>query len=192
MGDKGVRRKWILAGVVAGIIILALCADVVIRLMQTPKVNRGEAMPEVSVQGYLNPDDPNALPTVEGGTRIAVATSVPAPNTAGASSVSGVAVPVKVMATGSVSFRQFDISGANGKFSPDTIVVNEGDVIDINLTSEDGTYSMYFPDFAVSLAASRGKTAHVQFQATNYGQYQFYCNGSCVGEPKGTLIVNKK
>jgi heme/copper-type cytochrome/quinol oxidase subunit 2 len=192
MDGKGKVKKWILVGVGAGILVTAL-GGVWIRMMWGPEnVSRVSATPVTSAQGYLAANDPNALPTVQGGTRTGIISDIPTPNAGAGSASSGVAIPVKMMDTGSVSFRQFDVSGVGGKFSPDTIVVDEGDVIDLTLTATDGAYGIYFPDFAVSLAASEGKTAHAQFQATNYGQYRFYCDGSCVGDPKGTLIVNKK
>ncbi len=188
-----IDKKWILCICVGVVVIIAIAVYVGMRMgKNVPAANGNKTVSVVSAQGYLAANDPNALPTVEGGTRVTIKNDIATPDQNASAVPAGVAVPVNVINTGPISFRQFNISGVKGQFSPDTIVVNEGDIIDLTLSATDGTYDMYFPDFAASLTASKGKTAHVQFQATIYGQYQFYCATSCSGNPQGTLIVNKK
>ena len=53
---------------------------------------------------------------------------------------------------------------------------------------------MFFPDFGVYKAASKGQTVKLQFQGYPYGSYAFRCADVCGGTVKveGKLIVNKK
>ena len=104
-----------------------------------------------------------------------------------------VAVPTMVVATGPAAFRHFDITASGDAYSPSTIVVNEGDVVDLNFTAADKNYDMFFPDFGVYKAAQKGQTVKLQFQGYPFGQYAFRCSESC-GSTKveGRLIVNKK
>jgi heme/copper-type cytochrome/quinol oxidase subunit 2 len=139
--------------------------------------------------GYIS-SSTNALPTVEGGTRTKVDVIISTPS-AHSTSSQGVAIPEEVIPGGDVSVRKFTIRGEGNKFIPSTIVVNELDVITLTFEAIDATYNMYIPDFAVFINAEKGKSAKTQFQATQYGQYQFFCQ-ECGNEMKGALIVNKK
>ncbi|MFA6364946.1 MAG: hypothetical protein WCW78_00900 [Candidatus Paceibacterota bacterium] len=142
-------------------------------------------------EGYVS-SSTNALPTVEGGTRTAVEMNIPTPGSGAASpSLKDVAIPTEVIPTGGLGFRKFIIRGEGNKFIPSTIVVNELDIIDLTFEAVDTNYNLYFPDFAVLINAGKGSSGKAQFQATQYGQYQFTCM-DCGNEMKGTLIINKK
>lgn len=141
----------------------------------------------------FRPEQKDALPTVEGGTRVVSDTNIATPEI-GASSTApkDVAVPTNVLQTGESAFRQFEMKGEGGKYTPSTLVVNEGDVIDINFTSVDATYNVFFPDFGVYRTIEKGKSTKIQFQGYPFGKYGFYCKDICGKDVTGTLIVNKK
>ncbi len=127
------------------------------------------------------PSSTTAKQLPSGGAGIAVpslnATNVPA----------GVAAPT-VVASGSpsglTSFRSFNITETASAFTPDTIIVNEGDTVHINITAKGGSYDFTQPDMGLSLSLSSGQTKLVQFDANTVGKFQFYCK-SCGGPTNG-------
>jgi len=134
----------------------------------------------------------NALPTVEGGTRIVSDETIKTPEVGASTTPKDVAVPTNVLETGPSAFRQFEMKGEGGKYVPSTLVVNEGDVIDINFTAVDAKYNVFFPDFGVYRTIEKGASMKIQFQGYPFGKYGFYCKDICGKEVTGTLIVNKK
>ncbi len=91
----------------------------------------------------------------------------------------------------SVTLRDFEIKAEKGKFMPSKVVVNDGDVMTVRFTAIDADYNIFFPDFGVYAVASKGQTVKRQFQATPYGQYEFFCK-DCSNDTQGTLIVNQR
>jgi heme/copper-type cytochrome/quinol oxidase subunit 2 len=136
--------------------------------------------PATNVQTTSTTSTIQPLPT---GTPIIVptqnATSVPA----------GVAAPT-IVASGSLSgvtsYRSFNISISGGAFSPNTIIVNKGDTVHINLTAVDGNYDFTQTDMGLSMAVAKGQTKIVQFDANTVGKLTFYCK-SCGGPGKGPI-----
>ena len=57
---------------------------------------------------------------------------------------------------------------------------------------EDADYDIFFPDFGVYKELPEGKLATLQFQATPFGKYNFFCKNACEKEVRGTLIVNER
>jgi hypothetical protein len=139
----------------------------------------------------INVPKSDALETVAGGTRTTVKETIATPDVNSAPVSKEVAVPTEVVPTGEIATRKFTIRGEGNAFVPSTIVVNELDVVELRLEAVDGSYDVFFPDFAVSLKADKGGFGAAQFQATQFGQYGYVCK-SCAGEVKGTFIVNKK
>ncbi len=108
-----------------------------------------------------------------------------------------VAVPGLVTAAAPQSeskFRSFDIRVEGDKFVPDTVAVNVGDTVHVNLTAADKDYDFVQPDYGFSGALPKGKTKILEFQATSEGKYTLYC-AKCGGPEKGPvgyIIVVKK
>jgi len=141
----------------------------------------------------FRPEQKDALPTVEGGTRVVSDTTIKTPEVGASTTVpKDVAVPTNVLETGPSAFRQFEMKGEGGKYVPSTLVVNEGDVIDINFTAVDAKYNIFFPDFGVYRTIEKGASMKIQFQGYPFGKYGFYCKDICGKDVTGTLIVNKK
>ena len=78
------------------------------------------------------------------------------------------------------------------EFIPNTITVNEGDEVELTITSTDVTHGIGIPAFGVSETIQAGKTTIVKFTASKKGTFTFFCNVQCgTGhkDMKGTLIV---
>lgn len=140
----------------------------------------------------FRPDNPDALSTIEGGTREKIKEEIATPGLEATNVPQDVAVPVNVSTisgpSGSVALRTFEIRAEGGKFSPSTIVVDEGDVITVRLIAVDASSSITFPDFGAYVSVEAGQTGQTQFQTSNYGQYEFLGPN----DMKGVLIVNEK
>ncbi len=178
-------KKWFGIGIVAVVIVILL---VIFIKPQSPSNNNTNQ--KETAQGFVS-SNPNSLPTVQGGTREKVTTNIPTPGVGASSTPANIAVPTNVVETGNIASRWFEITGQNNEFSPNTIVVNAGDVINVTLKAVDQDYNMSFPDLGVTVSAKQGATAKAQFQASTYGQYTFNCT-VCRGTVSGTLVVNQK
>ncbi len=136
--------------------------------------------------------NPNALDTVEGGTRQKIMDEIQTPEP-GAESFGGVAVPKSAVSVGEevrAAIRTFEIRGEGGKYVPSTIVVDELDIVEIELRAVDQDYDISLPDFGIVKTAKKGSTETIQFQAYPYGEYAFQCKDACSAE--GKLIVNQR
>ena len=154
---------------------------------------RGKAGVVVKGGDTFRPENEKALSTVEGGTREKVAENIATPTEGSTAAPKNVAVPTVVVATGPSSFRHFDITASGNAYSPSTIVVNEGDVIDVSFTASDKAYDIFFSDFGVYKSAAKGQKVSLQFQGYPFGQYKFMCKDACGGaKVEGKLVVNKK
>jgi heme/copper-type cytochrome/quinol oxidase subunit 2 len=92
------------------------------------------------------------------------------------------------------SFRSFSIQADGNKFTPDTIIVNLGDVVNIVITAVDKSYDFTQPDYGLKQTIPEGQSKSIQFGATATGQFTFYC-ASCGGPsagPTGYIVVSGK
>ena len=81
--------------------------------------------------------------------------------------------------TGSASYRQFAITANNGAFMPDTAVVNQGDIVDLEIMAVDKSYDFTQPDYGFyNVVIAKGTTKKIQFEALNPGKFTYYCS-SC-------------
>jgi heme/copper-type cytochrome/quinol oxidase subunit 2 len=130
---------------------------------------------------------------------IPMVTAVPAntvvPNKGATTTPSNVAVPAVQSPgnpSGSVSYRSFNINIENGTYSPSTVIVKQGDIVNLRLTAVDANYGFTLPgSYGFNLQIPQGKTQTVQLQASQTGDFLFYC-ASCGGPskgPTGHLIV---
>ncbi len=106
------------------------------------------------------------------------------------SAPSGVAIPSLVSTAGpsatNVSYRVFNLNVSSAGFSPDTIIVRQGDTMHINVTAIGGNYDFTQQDYGVSIAIPKGQTKFLQFDAVSTGKFTFYCK-SCGGPAKGPV-----
>ncbi|MEK7543034.1 MAG: cupredoxin domain-containing protein, partial [Patescibacteria group bacterium] len=125
----------------------------------------------------FRPWSADALPSVQGGTREKLSINIKTPEDA-TSTPAGVAVPASVDKQGSYVVRVFEIQGNNNKYVPSTIIVNEGDTVDIRLKAVDNAYDFFLPDFGSYKRVSKGEMGRLQFDAVSYGKYEFFCRDS--------------
>jgi heme/copper-type cytochrome/quinol oxidase subunit 2 len=122
-------------------------------------------------------------------TRTAAPTNVVVPDKGSSSTPAGTAVPVVQGAgdpSGDVSYRSFNINIQNGAYTPDTVIVKQGDTVNLELTAVDAAYGFAQPDYGFNAAIPQGKTQTIQFQALQPGNFTFYC-ASCGGPSKGPV-----
>lgn len=101
----------------------------------------------------------------------------------------GVAVPTNVTAAApgvDAKFRGFTVNIEGDKFSPETIIVKQGDTTSIKFTSVDKAYDFTQPDYGLFTSIPKGVTKLVEFGGVNPGKYTYYCK-SCGGPEKGPV-----
>jgi heme/copper-type cytochrome/quinol oxidase subunit 2 len=133
--------------------------------------------------------DASATSTATSSTRTAVPADVVVPDKGASSTAANVAVPVVQAAgdpSGDVGYRSFNITIKGGAYSPDTVIVNQGDTVNLELTAADAAYGFEQPDYGFNAAIPKGKTQTIQFQALQAGNFIFYC-ASCGGPSKGPV-----
>lgn len=116
---------------------------------------------------------------------------------AGSSASADVAVPnsVATAAPGVESKkRSFKINIEDDEFKPSTVIINLGDIANINFTAVDKSYDIVQPDYGFRLTIQEGQTRLLEGQFANPGKYLFYCEscGGLEGDTKGYIIVVPK
>lgn len=142
-----------------------------------------------SPSSSVNPTVANMPAAPSSSTRTAVPANAVVPDKGASNAPANVAVPVVQGAgdaAGNVSYRSFNITIANGAYNPDTVIVNQGDTVNLELTAVDASYGFDQPDYGFKVAIPEGKTQTIQFQALVTGTFKFYC-ASCGGPSKGPV-----
>jgi len=95
----------------------------------------------------------SSIPTTPGTPTVsAVPASAVAPNAGATNAPSSVAVPVVQSAgdpSGNVSYRSFNISISGGVYSPSTVIVKQGDTVNLEMTAVDANYGFTQPDYGM-------------------------------------------
>lgn len=86
----------------------------------------------------------------------------------------------------SESIRKFSLKIENDKFSPDTVSVYKGDIIQLSITAVDKNYDFTQPDFGFNKSIPKGQTIDGGFQASAAGKFTFFCS-ACGGPDKGPV-----
>ena len=95
--------------------------------------------------------------------------------------------PPKVAAT-----KSFTITATQWAFSPDTIRVNEGDLVRLTVKSLDVTHGFMIGDYDINKVLNPNETVVIEFTASKKGTFSFRCSVQCGGghpDMKGQLIV---
>lgn len=90
------------------------------------------------------------------------------------------------------STKTFSITARQWEFEPNTVTVNKGDKVVLNVTSEDVSHGFFLDDFGVNETLKPGVTTKVEFTADTAGTFSFACSvfcGSGHGGMSGTLTV---
>lgn len=99
---------------------------------------------------------------------------------------------IVVVEKSSPETKEFNVIAKKWDFSPDTITVNEGDTVILNIESIDVDHGIAIPNFGVNEFLSPGNTVKIEFVADKKGSFSFSCNvfcGSGHSSMEGTLVV---
>ena len=173
------RELWIIGGAIV-LIVVAIVIGYAVRgnggggsAAQTQTAGTGSATP-------VAPASPTVTP---------VPANTTVPNKGASSTPANVAVPVVQSAgnpSGNVSYRSFNISIDGGAYSPSTVIVKQGDTVNLELTAADANYAFTQPNLGFDIPIAKGKTQRIQFAALQVGDFIFYC-ASCGGPSKGPV-----
>lgn len=83
--------------------------------------------------------------------------------------------------------REFDLKISGDRLPVNKMIVLEGDIVHINLTSADKPYDLAFPALSLSQEVVPGSRKVMEFKVISSGTYDFIC-GKCGGQ-KGILEV---
>jgi heme/copper-type cytochrome/quinol oxidase subunit 2 len=114
---------------------------------------------------------------------------VAVPNQGDKSAPTDVAVPqvqAPASQTSGSQYRSFNITVRDGVYSPATVAVNSGDVVDLEISAVGAAYGFTQPDYGFNASIPAGATQRIQFQAANAGKFTFYC-AACGGPSKGPV-----
>lgn len=175
--DNSKNKKKVLT--IVGI-ALAVVVVVVILVLVGPGSKSGSRQAGDANKGLTMSDVPEGIKVPEMGEEVA----------------QGVAVPEAVAAAsvnGNNKYRIFSVAADKDAFSPDTIIVNVGDVVHINFTAVDKAYDLTIPDYGMKQTVNKGETKALEFQTVAAGKFMFYCDlcGGLNSEVKGYVIVTK-
>jgi heme/copper-type cytochrome/quinol oxidase subunit 2 len=88
------------------------------------------------------------------------------------------------------SFGAFNMTVSSTGFSPNSITVTKGDVVQIRLTAEGGDYDFSMPYKGLYVMVPEGETKPITFGINTAGTYGFMCRDYCPGRTiSGSLIV---
>jgi heme/copper-type cytochrome/quinol oxidase subunit 2 len=182
--DKNEKRKRVIE-IAVGVLILIIVAVLVgYALSRNGAVGSRSSQTGASgaPNALLGPQDALAPSGVSTVAPVPAGTSVP--NAGAVNTPSNVAIPAVQSAgdpSGNVSYRSFNIKIDGGAFSPNTVIVKQGDTVNLELTAVDASYGFTLPSYKLNAPIAEGKTQTIQFQALQIGDFTFYC-GSC-GDP---------
>ncbi len=88
----------------------------------------------------------------------------------------------------------FNMTVSASGFSPSTITVKQGNLVQLKITAVGGTYDFTIPYMGISSVIPKGTTQTVSFGATSAGTFAFSCDKDCPqsGKIGGTIIVIPK
>jgi len=75
--------------------------------------------------------------------------------------------------------RYFRIEASTFAFSPQTIQVNPGDHVTIDLVAQDYVHGLRIDEYEVEVTADPGQTARLSFTAGRPGAFHFRCTVAC-------------
>ncbi len=110
---------------------------------------------------------------------------------------SGVKPPVQATKEFNISARQFQYTitpVGGGSSTTDSFTVNKGDKVILNISSaENITHGFSMSPYVPSRSLNPGSTVRVEFDATQSGNFTFFCTVTCGsghGGMNGTMTVN--
>ena len=93
------------------------------------------------------------------------------------------------------SRREFDVTAANYRFTPDRVEVKQDELVKLTVRSADVAYSVTIDEYRVSKRVPAGGEVTFEFRADRAGEFAFYSNltsDSRHAAMKGRLIVRPR
>lgn len=90
--------------------------------------------------------------------------------------------------------RVVPIAARRFEFDPATVVVKPGEMVRLEVASEDVTHGIAIEAYGIDRALEPGKTEVIEFTADKPGEHHFHCSVYCGGghaDMHGTLIVKE-
>jgi heme/copper-type cytochrome/quinol oxidase subunit 2 len=75
--------------------------------------------------------------------------------------------------------RHFRLEASSFQYAPETIDVNPGDHVTIDLVSTDVVHGLYLDGYDLNVTADPGQTATLSFVADRSGSFRFRCSVTC-------------
>jgi len=75
--------------------------------------------------------------------------------------------------------KYFNVTARQFAYEPGRIVVNEGDIVTIRLTSADVTHGFYIPELGVDETVSYGEEKIINIVADKVGKFKIRCSVTC-------------
>ncbi len=97
-------------------------------------------------------------------------------------------VPIESDPEGKQRLGVYPITVTKDGYSPSILVVIQGDIVNLELTSQGGMYDIYSPAFGFYLSAPDGVTTQISFGAPVVGTFPLECRDYC---PKGEKIYGQ-
>lgn len=91
--------------------------------------------------------------------------------------------------------RTVQIEAFRYGFSPDPIVVNQGETVELVARSRDVAHGLQIAEFSINESLPAGETKKIRFSADKAGTFTIYCTVYCGpghGNMTGTLVVRKQ
>ncbi len=88
--------------------------------------------------------------------------------------------------------KEFKMTAKKWEFIPDTITVNEGDTVKLEIESIDVTHGFGLSAFGINENLNAGETVNIEFVADKKGEFKFFCSvfcGSGHSQMDGKIIV---
>ena len=87
--------------------------------------------------------------------------------------------PIALAARVGHAERHFRIEASSFQYTPETIQVNPGDHVTIDLVATDVVHGLYIDGYDLNVTADPGQTATLSFVADRSGSFRFRCSVTC-------------
>ena len=96
-------------------------------------------------------------------------------------------IPIQNQPAGSIisNYKIFNVNVTGSGYIPSEITVNNGDVVEINLSASGGSFDLFSQSAGFYISAASGKTGKITFTPSTPGTYSFACRDMC---PSGKTI----
>lgn len=194
------KKQHIVTLAVGAVIIAALAFIVVLELttIEQPVVNQPELITTIDQEEETVADTrPRDWEETEFRRAVPVDIKVPEKGDEMPDDLKDViAVPeVSVVAAPGTSAksRSFVIKAENNQFTPENIIVNMGDIVQVTFQAVDKDYDIIFTGYNMMQTAKQGEIKPLSFQASQDGRFVYYCEicGGIESSARGEIIVVK-